>query len=195
MHLVRLIIKLLKCLRIEHTDKEVERCVVAVRNDTKDSLFPFAQLAKLHIVAGGDALDLWQRERCQPDSGAHQDRFRGFARGLLENMVLPHGDVVRLFFLQCFKQQVKRRLIIVIFFLCAAVFDHVENRFHVLIFGRGLMQQIEHERRIQSRFRLLPERIVCFRPFRRGIFDEIIDQFEHVCVLANVAKRVVTIRF
>ena len=57
MDFVCLIVKLLKRLRIEHTDEEIERCVVAVRDDAENCLFPFAQLAKLHIVAGGDALD------------------------------------------------------------------------------------------------------------------------------------------
>ena len=57
MDFVCLIVKLLKRLRIEHTDEEIERCVVAVGDDTKDGLFALSELAKLHIVAGGDALD------------------------------------------------------------------------------------------------------------------------------------------
>ena len=110
-------------------------------------------------------------------------------------MVLPHGDVVRLFFLQCFKQQVKRRLIIVIFFLCAAVFDHVENGFHVLIFGRCFVEQVKHERCVKRRFRFLPERIICLCAFWRGVFDEIVDQLEYICILADIAKGVVAVRF
>ena len=141
MDFVCLIVKLLKRLRVEHTDKEIERCVVRIRDDAKDGLFPFAQLAKLHI-AGCDALNFGQGERCKADSSTHQDALSCFARGLLENMVLPHGNVVRLFFLQGFKEQVKRRLIIVIFFLCTAVFNHIQNRFHVLIFNRRFVQQI-----------------------------------------------------
>ena len=62
MHLIRLIVKLLKRLRVEHTDKEIERCVVAVRDDAEDGLLAFAQLAKLHIIAGGDALNFRQGE-------------------------------------------------------------------------------------------------------------------------------------
>ena len=57
MDFVCLIVKLLKRLRVEHTDKEIERCVVAVRDDAEDGLFALSELAKLHIVAGGDALD------------------------------------------------------------------------------------------------------------------------------------------
>ena len=62
MHLVCLIVKLLKRLRIEHTDKEIERCVIAVWDDAEDGLFALSELAKLHIVACGDALDFGQRE-------------------------------------------------------------------------------------------------------------------------------------
>ena len=104
MHFVCLIVKLLKRLRIEHTDEEIEQCVVRIRDDAKDGLFPFAQLAQLHIVAGGDVLNLRQRERRKTDSSTHQDALSCFARSLLENMVLPHGNVVRLFFLQGFKE-------------------------------------------------------------------------------------------
>ena len=110
-------------------------------------------------------------------------------------MVLPHSNVVRLFFLQGFKEQVKRRLIIVIFFLCTAVFDHVENGFHILIFNRCFMEQIEHERSVKRCFRFLPEWIVCFCTFRRGVFDEIVDQLEHVRILSDVTKRVIAVGF
>ena len=195
MHLVRLIIKLLKRLRVEHTNEKVQRRIVRIRDDAEDGLLAFAQLAKLHIVAGRDALNFRQGERCETNSRAHQDRFCSFARGLLEDMVLPHGNVVRLFFLQCFKQQVKRRLIIVIFFLCTAIFNHVENGFHVLIFNRRFVEQVEHERGVKRGFGFLPERIVCFRTLWSGVLDEIIDQLEHVRVLAYVAKRVVAVRF
>ena len=110
-------------------------------------------------------------------------------------MVLPHGDVVWLFLLQCFKEQIERRLIVVVLLFCAAVFNHVENGFHVLIFNRGLMQQIEHERGVKCCFRLLPERIICFCALWSGVFDEIVDQFEHVRVLTDVTKRVVAVGF
>ena len=108
-------------------------------------------------------------------------------------MVLPHGNVIGLFFLQGFKEQVKRRLIIVIFFLCAAVFNHVENGFHILIFNRRFVQQIEHERSVKRRLRFFPERIICFRALWSGVLDEIVNQLEHVRVLAYVAKRVVAV--
>ena len=86
-------------------------------------------------------------------------------------------------------------MIIVIFFLCTAIFNHVENGFHVLIFNWRFVQQIEHERSVKRRLRFFPERIVCFRALWSGVLDEIVNQLEHVCVLAYVAKRVVTVGF
>ena len=84
-------------------------------------------------------------------------------------------------------------MIIVIFFLCAAVFNHVENGFHVLIFGRCFVQQIEHERSVKRRLRFFPERIVCFRALWSGVLDEIVNQLEHIRILSDVAKRVVAV--
>ena len=110
-------------------------------------------------------------------------------------MVLPHSNVVRLFFLQGFKEQIERRLVVIIFLLCAAVFDHIQNRLHVLILLRRFMQKIEHERGVQRGFGFLPERIVCFCAFRGGVLDEIVDQFEHIRVLADIAERIVAVRF
>ena len=57
MHLICLIIKLLKCLRVEHTDEEIQRRIVRIRDDAEDGLLALSELAKLHIVAGGDALN------------------------------------------------------------------------------------------------------------------------------------------
>ena len=108
-------------------------------------------------------------------------------------MVLPHGNVVRLFFLQGFKEQVKRRLIIVIFFLCTAIFNHVENGFRVLIFNRRFVKQVKHERGVKCCFRFLPEWIICFCTFWRGVFNEIVNQLEHIRILSDVAKRVVAV--
>ena len=106
MHLVRLIIQFLKCLCIEHPHKEVEGVVVAVRDDAEDGLLALAQLLQFQRVPGGDALDFMEGKYGQPHSGAHQDRAGSFARGLFEDVVLPHRDVVRLFFLQRLEQKV-----------------------------------------------------------------------------------------
>ena len=55
------------------------------------------------------------------------------------------------------------------------------------------MEQVEHERGVKRGFGFLPERIVCFRTLWSGVLDEIVNQLEHVRVLAYVAKRVVAV--
>ena len=59
------------------------------------------------VSLGGKALNLREGEGGQPHCSYHQNAFWLFARRLFENFVLPHGDVLRLFFLQGFKEQVK----------------------------------------------------------------------------------------
>ena len=107
MYLVGLKVKLLERLGIEHTDKEIEAHIVAVRDNAENGLFPFPQLAQLHLVPAGDALYLRQGKGSEAHGGADQDAHGCFAGGLLEHFVLPHGDVVGVFFLQRLKEQVK----------------------------------------------------------------------------------------
>ena len=57
------------------------------------------------------------------------------------------------------------------------------------------MEQVEHERGEQCRFGFLPERVRVVRVFRRGVFDEVVDQTEHIRILANVVEWIVIIRF
>ena len=68
-NLVRLVVQLLKCLGVEHADKEIEAHVVAVRDDAENGLLAFSQLGKLQIVLVGNVLDLPQREGGKPDGG------------------------------------------------------------------------------------------------------------------------------
>lgn len=118
---VCLIVQLLKRLRIEHTYQEVQRGVVAVGDHTENRLFAAAQLVQLHIVPAGDPLYFWQGESRQAHSSLHQNRLCGFASGLLENLVLPYRDMLRLLFLQGLEKQIKRGLEVIVVLLGAAV--------------------------------------------------------------------------
>ena len=71
MHLICLIVELLERLGIEHTYQKIEGDVVAVRDDAEDGLFPLPQLLQLHVVRGGDPLDLRQSEWSQTDRGGN----------------------------------------------------------------------------------------------------------------------------
>ena len=79
MYLVRLVVQLLKCLGVEHTDKEIEAHVVTVRDDAENGLLAFSQLGKLQIILVGNVLDLPQREGGQTDGCGNKDALGRFA--------------------------------------------------------------------------------------------------------------------
>ena len=192
-YLVRLVIQLLKCLGIEHTDKEIKAHVIAVRDYTENSLLAFSQLGKLQIILVGNVLYLSQRERGQPDGGRHKDAFCRLARRLLENVILPHGNMIRLFFLQRLEKQIQRGLEIVVVLFRPAVLDHGEHHFHGLLIGRRLMEKVKHKGGVEGNFGFLPKGVILACVLRRGALNEVVDQPEHIGVLADIAERVIAV--
>lgn len=77
-YLVRLIVEGLKRAGVEHPHKVVE-CTVIIGDDGKDGLLAVPHQAQFHIVPRGDAHDLRDDERGQPDGGGQKNTFRGFA--------------------------------------------------------------------------------------------------------------------
>ena len=111
MVLVRLVVKLLKRLGIQHAHKKVQAVVVAVRDDTEDSLPSLSQHGDFQTVLVGYVLYFRQGEGGETDSGTDQNTLCCFTGGLLENAVLAQCDMVRFFLLQRFKEQVQGRLV------------------------------------------------------------------------------------
>ena len=64
--------------------------------------------------------------------GGNKDALGRLARRLLENLVLLHGDMVRLLVLQSLKKQVQRRLEVVIVLSGSAILDHIHDHRKVL---------------------------------------------------------------
>ena len=145
MHLVRLKVKLLKCLGVKHTNQKVERHIVAVRNDAEDSLLAFPQFFQLHRVRAGDPLHLRQGERSQPHGSGNQNAHSRLTGSLLEHLILPQGDMAGVFLLQRLKQKIQRGLIIAVALFRRTVFQHGEHHFHGLLLWRRLMQKIQHK--------------------------------------------------
>lgn len=193
MHLVRLVVQLLESLRIQEPYKAVERIVVAVGDHTENGLLSLAQPGQFQRVFIGDVLDLPQREGSQTDSSGHKNAFRRLARRLFENMVLPYGDVIWLLFLQRLKKQIQCRLIIVIVLFRPAVLDHGEHHFHGLLIRRRLMEKVEHKGGVEGNFGFFPKGIVLCGVLRRGVLNEIVDQPEHIWVLADITERVIAV--
>ena len=174
-YLVCLIVKLLKRLGVEHPDEEVQGYVVAVRDDAENGLLALAQLFQLQLVVRRDPLYLRQGKRGETHGGADEDAHRRLAGGLFENLVLPHGDMIRVFFLQRLKQKIQRGNMIAVALLRRAVLQHGQHHFHCLILRRGLMEKIEHERAVQRRLAFLPKGVVAVGVLRRGIADKVGD--------------------
>ena len=113
--------------------------------------------------------------------------------GLLENLVLPHSNMIRLFLLQSFKEQVQRGTVIAVILLGAAVLDHGQKHFQRLFLGRSLMEQIEHEGAVQGNLGFLPKRVVAGCVLRGSVFDEIVNEPEYIGVLSDVAEGIVAV--
>ena len=75
-------------------------------------------------------------------------------RRLLENAVLLTGDAVEFTHFQAFEQDVQRGLVVVIVLVDFSSGDHLHDHREVLFFGRGLVQQVQHEGLEQRRFGL-----------------------------------------
>ena len=148
MHLVSLIIQRLKRTGVEHPHKIVESAV-AVGDNSKDCLFALSHHRKFHFIAGGNVPNLRDDESRQPHRGGNEDGTCRFARSLLENMVFPHRNMVRLLVLQCLKQQIQWRTIQLVLLTCAAVLQHIQHRFKILLLRWRFIEQVQHQGGVQ----------------------------------------------
>ena len=94
-------------LRIHHANEIVE-ALVRVRDAAEQGDLLFAQLIQVQLIRHGQPVDLRQVEGGQPHTDAHQNRFCGFAGGLLKDAVLLDRDAVRLPFRKPLEQHVQR---------------------------------------------------------------------------------------
>ena len=92
--LVGTVVEALKGLGVEQGHQKIE-CVIIVRNYGIEGHLLLPKSVEIHVIVVGDGTDLWQIEGSQADSGGDQDAFRGFARGHLKDLVLPHRHAVR----------------------------------------------------------------------------------------------------
>ena len=152
-YLVGLVIEGLEGTGIEHPHQIVEGAVI-VGDDGKHGLFALTHEAQLHIVPRRDTGDLGQDEGGEPHCGGYQDRLGGFAGGLLEDLILAHGNMVWILFLQSLKQHIQRGLEIIVILSGPAVLDHIHDHFKVLLLRGCLMKQIEDEGGVQGDLRL-----------------------------------------
>ena len=73
---------------------------------------------------------------------------------LFENAVLLTSDAVGFAHFQALEQDVQRGLVVVVILVDFSSGDHLHDHREVLFFGRGLVQQVQHEGLEQRRFGL-----------------------------------------
>ena len=193
MHLVRLVVKGLKRAGIEHPH-QVIKGAVAVGDHGKYRLLSLPHAGKLHFVTGCNAPNFRDNKGRQPHRCGNEDGPGRFARRLLENMVFPHGNMVRLLILQRLKQQVQRGAVRLVLLAGPAVFQHIQHRFKVLLLRGRFIQQIQHQRRVQSHLRPLPKRVTLLGVLGRSVLNEVIHQLHHILGIPDIGKGVKSVR-
>ena len=152
MYLVGLVVEGLKGAGVEHPHQVIKGAVV-VWDDGEHGLLALPHEAQLHIVPRCDVGDLGQDEGGEADGGLDQNALGRLARGLLENFILPHGDMAGVFVLQGLEQKVQGGLEVVAVLPGPAVLDHIYDGLQVLLLRRGLMEQVEDEGGVQGDLR------------------------------------------
>ena len=185
MLLVRPAVKCLKALGIKHSHKVVHAAVIN-RNQAKNRFLFLAQTSKVHLILPCDFGILRDIEGRQPNCGSHNNGFRRLTRCLLEYCILLHRNMVRLFLLQGSKQHIQRAAVLLIFFLYIGKIHHVDQSFKVLFLRGCFADKIQHKGRVQSDLTPFPKRIVAGSVAGRGIFDEVINEGQHILFTVNI---------
>ena len=161
MYAVGLTVQRLDKLGINHTDQIIQR-LVRVRYAAEQGNLAFAQFLQVQFVRHRQLGDGRQIERGKAHTHADEDRFRGLASRLFENAVLLTSNAVGFAHFQSLEQDVQRGLVVVIVLVDFGGGYHFHHHREVLFFGRGLVQQVQHEGLEQSGFGFLPEGVAAF---------------------------------
>ena len=81
-----------------------------------------------------------------------------------------------------------------IFLAHLGVFQHAHDHGEVLLIFWGFLKQHEDDRLQECGFGFGPERVGLVAALWRGGLDQVIDQFQHVLFVAQVAERIVAVR-
>ena len=81
---------------------------------------------------------------------------------LFENAILLTSDAVGFAHFQSLEQDVERGLVVVVILVDLSSGNPFHHHREVLFFGRGLVQQVQHEGLEQSGFGFLPEGVAAF---------------------------------
>ena len=191
---VGLIVELLKQLGIKHTHDEIEGAIV-IGNHGEYRRFLFADLPQIHFIALGNAGQRIQIELFQTGDKGNLDGFQRLSAAGVIRPVILEGDMLRVPFLQSFKQLIENRLILLVVLLYIAGSDHLHDHRKVLLVGRSLIMEIADKGLEQHRCRLIPERVLCLRTFGRCVLKEVCGKPLNIIIAADIHERVVAMAF
>ena len=129
---VRLSIELLEQLGVEHSDDEVVGAVT-VGDHRKDGGFPFSNFSQLHFIRLGDSRQRSQVELFQMGDQGDLNGFQRLAAAGVVALVVPHGDMLRVFPLQPLEQLVQGGGIFLVVLFHITGSDHVHDHGEVLL--------------------------------------------------------------
>ena len=131
-------------LPVNHPHKVIEG-FIAVWNAAEQGHLFLAHFFQMEIVGIGQPCDLRQVESGQPHPYADQDALECFSSPHLKDMVLLHGDALRVPHFQTGKQDIQRGFVFLIFFPHFRCGQHLHHHGEVLFFRRRFMHEVQDE--------------------------------------------------
>ena len=177
-------------LSVNHAYKVIEG-FIAVGNTAEQGHLFLAHFLQMEIVGIGQPCNLRQVEGRQPNAHTNQDTLECFARPHLKDMVLLHGDALRVPHFKPCEQDVQRRLVFLIFLPHLGSSQHFHHHSEVLFFRRRFVHEVQNQCLQKRGFGFLPERIGALCSGRGGGLDESFDQAQHVLIVPHIGQGVV----
>ena len=103
--------------------------------------------------------------------------------------------MLRVPFLQSFKQLIENGLVFLVVLLHIAGSDHLHDHREVLLIGRSLIMEIADKGLEQHGCRLIPERVLCLRSFGCCILKEVCGKPLNIIIAADIHEWVVAMAF
>lgn len=174
MYYIRPVVELLKELGVEDAHQKVEAAVV-VRDEGKDGCFLFSKAPKLHFVRLGDTGQRGKVEFLQPGGQGDLDGFEGLTTARVIRPIVFQGNVFRASHFQPLKELIQRGAEALVILPYLTGLQHLHDHGEVLLFRRGLIVEIEHQRHEQHHGRLIPEGVGGFAVLGGGVSEQVGD--------------------
>ncbi len=189
---IRLMIKLLEQLGVEHSHEKVKGAVI-VRDHGENRRFLLSQTPQLQFIVLGNAGQTVQIELLQAGDQRDLDGLQRLAAAGVIVPVVFQGDVLRIAHLQPLEENVQSGLVGVVILPDISGPDHLHDHGKILLLRRGLVVQIEDQRQKQHGGRLIPEGVLRLAALRCGVFEQVRHQTLNVVVIPQIHEGVVAV--